>query len=156
MTTQPRKIRSFQDRTPSRQHTGEFSRTQQSLAGETDINNIMSKYQKTGVIQHLNRYQGQYGEFGDVPAYKEGLERVMAAEEMFMSLPSTIRERFGNDPGKFIAFATEPNNIEELRKMGLAPKAPLEGAVERSPLGGAPSTHQPPQEAPQPPQGQTS
>lgn len=130
-------IRSFADRTRCKQHTGEFSRVQQHLAPETDINNIMSKYEKTGVIQHLNRYGGQYGDFGDIPQYQEGLNRVMAAEEMFMSLPSKIRDRFHNDPGNFIAFATDGDNLEEMRKMGLAPPAPLKEPVEERPSLGA-------------------
>jgi len=98
--------------------------TQQNMAAETDINNIMAKYQKTGVLTHVSKYVGQYGDFSGVPDYKTGLEMVMAAEEMFMSLPAKIRDRFGNDPAKFIDFATNEDNIDELRSMGLAPQPP--------------------------------
>lgn len=115
-------IRKFGDRHPVRQHVGEVSMTQQNMAAETDINNIMAKYQKTGILTHVSKYAGQYGDFSGVPDYKTGLELVMAAEEMFMSLPSLIRERFGNDPARFIDFATDSDNQDELIKMGLAPQ----------------------------------
>lgn len=116
------KIVAFGDRTRVRQETGETSLTQQSLAAETDINAIMRKYEKTGVITHVARYAGEYGDFSGVPDYKTGLERIMAADEMFASLPARIRDRFGNDPANFIEFATNPENLPELRKMGLAPE----------------------------------
>jgi len=116
------KIRKFGDRSAVKQHIGEDeSRTQQHMLAETDVNNIMAKYQKTGILTHVARYAGEYGDFSGVPDYKTGLEMVMAADEMFSSLPSSIRERFGNDPAKFINFATNPDNIEDLRKLGLAP-----------------------------------
>jgi len=53
---------------------------------ETDVNNIMRKYEKTGILTHVARYAGEYGDFSGVPDYKEGLERIMAANEMFDSL----------------------------------------------------------------------
>jgi len=76
---------------------------------------------KTGILTHVARYAGEYGDFSGVPDYKEGLERIMAANEMFDSLPARLRDRFGNDPAKFIDFATNPENLDELRTMGLAP-----------------------------------
>lgn len=133
MDSKTPKIRSFFDRQRTKQHTGEESRVQQHLAEETDINRIMAKYQKTGILTHVNRYAGEYGDFSGVPDYKEGLERIQAAEDMFMSLPSSIRDRFKNDPANFIEFATNSDNLEEMRKMGLAPPAPP--VVERPTLG---------------------
>lgn len=103
---------------------GTESMVQQQFAEETNINNIMAKYQKTGLLTHVARYAGTYGDFSGVPDYKEGLERIMAAEDMFMSLPATIRDRFNNDPANFIEFATDASNIDEMRKLGLAPEAP--------------------------------
>ena len=39
------------------------SMTKQSFADECDINNIMKRYIKDGVVNHLNTYQGNYGDF---------------------------------------------------------------------------------------------
>lgn len=107
-----------QDRGP------EESQVQQHLAEDTDINNIMAKYQKTGVFQHVSSVMGEYGDFSDAPDYQTALNRIMEAESTFMELPARVRDRFGNDPAKFVEFSTNPENIEELRKLGLAPEAP--------------------------------
>lgn len=108
----------------------------------------MAKYQKTGVLTHVNQYAGQYGDFSGVPDYKTGLERIQAADEMFMSLPAKIRDRFSNDPANFIAFATDEKNLEEMREMGLAPKKAK--AVEDQPKDQTKAVADPPKEAPKP------
>ena len=46
-------------------------------------------------------------------------------------MPSVIRERFGNDPAKFVDFCVNPANIEAVREMGLAPR-PVEPAKKES------------------------
>jgi len=121
----PLTIRKFGDRKRVKQEQGpEESLVQQHLSAETDINNIMAKYQRTGVFQHVTPMAAEYGDFSDVPDYKSAMERIMAADELFMELPAKVRERFGNDPANFIEFATNPENIEDLRKWGLAPAAP--------------------------------
>jgi phage internal scaffolding protein len=118
-------IRKFGDRVRVRQEQGpEESLVQQSLSADTDINNIMAKYKKTGQFTHVGRMAGEYGDFSNVPDYKTAMEQIMASNELFMELPAKVRERFGNDPAQFITFATDEKNIEELRKLGLAPEAP--------------------------------
>ncbi|AXL15257.1 internal scaffolding protein [Microviridae sp.] len=98
------------------------SRARQSMKDECDINNIMKRYQKTGLISHLKTYQGQYGEFADIN-FHEAMNAVASAQSMFETVPSRIRALFNNDPGRFIEFATDPANLPELRKLGLAPPA---------------------------------
>jgi len=99
--------------------TGE-SLTHQSMAPECDINRIMAKWQKTGVIEHANTYQGQYGDFAETPSYQEAMNVVLESQEMFMTLPSSVRRQFDNDPGQFLAFAVDPSNGEKMIEMGLA------------------------------------
>jgi len=94
-------------------------RTKQSFAKECDINNIMKRYEKDGIVNHFNKYGGMYGDFTGVPEYRDALERVRAADEMFMSLPASIRTRFANDPSGFISFVEDPANKDELLKLGL-------------------------------------
>lgn len=94
---------------------------QQHMRDECDVNVIMARYQKTGELSHLGAIAGSYGDFSDVGDYKEGLERIIAADAAFMELPSSIRDRFHNDPAKFIDFCVDPENLDELREMGLAP-----------------------------------
>jgi phage internal scaffolding protein len=109
--------------------TGE-SLTHQSAKDECDINNIMKKWERTGIIDHQNRYQGEYGDFTNVPDnYQDSLNAVLQADEMFMTLPAKIRARFGNDPGAFLDFVSDPNNQEAIIEMGLATKKQLDKDV---------------------------
>lgn len=102
----------------------EESQVQQHLAEETDINFIMAKYARTGELRHITPLVGEYGDFSDAPDYQTALNRIMEAESLFMELPARVRDRFGNDPAQFVAFATDGKNIDELRSLGLAPEAP--------------------------------
>ena len=97
------------------------SMTHQSMMAECDINRIMAKWQKTGVLEHRNTHEGNYGDFTDVPQnYHEAMEQILAAEEMFSSLPSTVRKKFGNDPGNFLEFVSDKENAAEMVELGLA------------------------------------
>lgn len=96
------------------------SRTLQYFKEECDTNLIMQKYQKLGIIEHVNKNQPQYGDFSQIPNYQEALHKISAAQESFMNLPSSIRARFKNDAGAFVAFSVDEANHSELVKMGLA------------------------------------
>ncbi|AJK28280.1 putative minor capsid protein [Eel River basin pequenovirus] len=96
------------------------SRTKQASRDECDINNIMRKFEKTGLIEHQNRYQGDYGDFSDAMPYHEAMNVVLAADEMFMQLPASIRKQFGHDPQAFLTFASDEKNLDKMREMGLA------------------------------------
>lgn len=115
---------------------GDLGRAKQSMRDECDINRIMSKFQKTGVINHVARYEARYGEATSMN-YRECLETVRRAQEMFLDLPAKARKRFGNDPAEFLAFVSNPENIEEMRKLGLANPAPAKPA--QTGEGGTPS-----------------
>lgn len=114
------------------------SMTKQSERQEADINFIVQRYQKTGVLRHRDTYDGDYGEFAAID-YHEAMNAVTAAQQMFESLPSSIRTRFHNDPGEFVNFVEAPENREELVKMRLArptaepPTPPLEAPLAPEP-----------------------
>lgn len=95
------------------------SMTKQEFAEESDINNIMAQYKRTNVISHVNRYEGKYDDVTGAVDFHTAQNVLIAADAMFMSLPSTIREKFGNDPGAFLEFATKDENREAMGKMGL-------------------------------------
>jgi phage internal scaffolding protein len=120
MTHQPR-IRRFYEREPQFATIGDISMTQQHMKDECDINNIMAKYQKTGLITHVAKYQGIYDDFTVMPDFKTAMDTMMDAQEMFLSLPSDIREKFDNDAGAFVEFATDSRNYDEMVDLGLVP-----------------------------------
>ncbi len=111
------------------------SRTKQSMRDECDINKLMAKYLKTGLLDHLNTHHGDYGDFINFEDYHTSLNRIHDAEKSFMTVPSDIRGRFNNDPSKFLEFVQNPDNAEEMVEMGLAHPPPPE-AIEV--LTGAP------------------
>lgn len=103
----------------------EESRTHQSFKAECDINTIMGKYERGQLIEHVNRYQGDYGDYTKVPqSYDEALNQVIEAKDMFMTLPAKLREKFDNDPAEFLAFVDNPENLDEMRELGLANPLP--------------------------------
>lgn len=97
---------------------GVESRTQQQFKDECDVNNIVAKYQRTGVVEHANRYQASYG---DVSGYDftEAQNLVAAVTQQFETLPSTERKAFGNDPAEYLAYVSDPANAEDAKSRGL-------------------------------------
>lgn len=93
--------------------------TKQSFKDECDVNNIMKKFEKTGLLTHTTKYQGKYADFTKVTDYQSALNTVIEANDAFDSLPSKLRARFANDPAEFLAFVENPNNREEAKKLGL-------------------------------------
>ncbi len=96
------------------------SMTKQSFKDECDINKIMDKFQRAGVINHYAAHAPTYGDASSVD-YLDALLVISQANEMFADLPSSVRKRFNNNPEEFLEFAQNPDNLEECRKMGLAP-----------------------------------
>lgn len=98
------------------------SLTNQASKDEADINTIVRRFGLTGVLP-APKVMPRMLEVDEIVDFRTALEQVTAAQDHFLSLPSGIRERFHNDPQLFIDFATNPHNLPELRKMGLAPEA---------------------------------
>lgn len=94
--------------------------TEQCHKDLCDIEKILDRYDRTGLITHVNKAKANYGDFTLVNEYQESLNLVLEAQDAFDDLPSAIRKRFGNDPGAFFEFVTNPDNGGELVKMGLA------------------------------------
>jgi len=102
----------------------EPTRTKQSEMAACDINNILKRYQKTGQLPDLIKQNPQYGDFTNVLSYQESLNTVAMAQAQFNALDAHIRERFMNDPARFLEFATNPKNNKELIRLGLAVERP--------------------------------
>lgn len=97
--------------------------TQQQFKDDCDINKIMARFVKTGVLEHVrqNNPEGEYG-FASSDTFRDSMEIVADANSMFESLPSAIRNEFENDPAKFLEFAENPENLPQMQEMGLANK----------------------------------
>ncbi len=107
----------------------EPTRTHQSGKDECDINKIMAKYVKTGVLDHQKEYGENYG-FASSIDLLEAMTIVTTANEMFDELPAEVRKKFNHNAGDFLDFVQNPENEAELIKMGLATKKEEEPEIE--------------------------
>lgn len=107
----------------------EPSLTHQSMAADCDINNIMKRFEKTGMIDHVTNHKGDYGDFPDASDYLTSLLKVKESQEMFDSLPAQIRARFDNEPSNFLDFVDDPANRPEMARMGLLTEEAAEAAL---------------------------
>lgn len=104
----------------------EPSLTVQSERDNCDINVIIDRFEKTGVLPVMSQQAIGDVDLYDAPTYQESLNVVIAAQNAFDALPAKIRKEFDNDPAKFLAFVDNPENGDRMIELGLreAPPAP--------------------------------
>lgn len=95
------------------------SLTQQQFKEEADINTIVNRFLKTGVLPTPNTFP-QYVDFEGVFDYQSAMNLVRAADESFMRMDAKLRSRFNNSPQEFLEFFADPANSEEAIRLGLA------------------------------------
>lgn len=119
------------------------SRTQQGFKEECDINTLVERF-GLGYQMPENFRRPTYGDFSDVYDFHSAANAIAQARETFESLPAHLRERFANDPGRFVDFCNDPESIPELQRMGLIrPEAVYDREGRRlsmPPAGAAPGT----------------
>jgi phage internal scaffolding protein len=104
-------------------HCEDASLAQQQFKDETDINTILRQFNVTGELPNSS-ISPKYGDFSGISDYKTALDRVIAADDEFMSLPATLRARFDNDPANLIEFLDNDQNRLEAEKLGLVEPKP--------------------------------
>lgn len=88
--------------------------THQEQKDQCDINNILEKYRRTGVVNHVTKYQEQYGDFTSID-YQEAQNKVAQVNSMFAELPAKDRANFNNDPELFLEFVAQQKNIDDMK-----------------------------------------
>jgi len=84
------------------------SLAKQSEKGSSDINKIVARYHKTGILPQARQAVAQYIDAAMLPDYKTALNTVIESEATFLALPAKVRSHFDNDPEKFVqAFESE-------------------------------------------------
>lgn len=96
----------------------EPSLTKQSFQDECDINRIMDKFTKTGVLNHVARHKERYG-YATATDLREALDIIQEGQDMFDALPARVRKRFNHDPAEFLAFVQDNANYAEMADLGL-------------------------------------
>lgn len=106
-------------------------RTKQSFKDECDINFIMARYERTGVLPDASRLElARYADMSGFD-FQDAMMLVAGAKSAFMELPAELRAQFDNDPGKLVHFmnvAQAPDAAPDVRaeavRLGLLKDAP--------------------------------
>lgn len=115
--------------------SGDPGRTQQEFKDEADINRIMGRV-IAGAEFPPELKVGSFGDFSAVPDFQASLDLIRRAHEQFEGLPAMVRDRFQNDPGKFLAWAHDPSTtLEEAEKLGIL-KDEVVAELERNRVSG--------------------
>lgn len=118
------------------------SMTKGSFKTQCDINVIMSRYKKTGLIQHV-REAGGFNNLPDAFDYHQAMNTIARSKQAFDALPAELRDRFSNEPARLLSFLNDPENRDEAVSLGLVPRP--EKVLEPPPApSGAPAGDQPP------------
>lgn len=108
-------------------------RTQQHFQEQCNINTIVEKARKTGLLSHVNSRIPQYADVSKIPDYMQAMEIIIKADNAFYSLDAKTRERFANDPANMVEFLRDPKNYDDAVKLGLVekPKEPVPEVIQK-------------------------
>lgn len=105
------------------------SLTQQQFKEDSDINTIVDRFMKSGVLPTPVNMP-QYVDYEGIFDFQSAMNVVRQADESFMRLDAKIRARFNNSPQEFLEFFGNPDNVDEAIRLGLAiPQAVAETQV---------------------------
>lgn len=116
--------------------------TEQAHKDRCDVNKIMRKYDKSGLITHVSKFEAEFGDTTGIE-FKSMMDKISSAQSSFNELPSAIRTRFDNEAYKLLQFMDDPNNRDEAIKLGLVRSTwtpETDGLGEHVPEGGNIST----------------
>lgn len=112
---------------------GEKSLTKTDTGVETDINAIVSKFQRTGRFDHLNPMQPRYGDFSAVTDLQTAMLTVDQAWLEFEALPPSVRNAAHGDPKRLLSMLTTEEGCRALEAAGLEFATPQAPSVPSSP-----------------------
>ena len=97
------------------------SLTKQADLKRANIHEILKRASNTGLIPVNSATPLDNTKvLPDVESYHEAVNTVLEAKTTFDNIPSHIRQKFDNDPAKFLEFIADPENQAELVELGLA------------------------------------
>lgn len=103
--------------------------TKQSFKAETDVNNIIKRFDRDGVLSHIREGAPLYLDVSDMPDYRTALDTVNAIDDNFMELPAALRLQFDNDPAQWLDFVNSATR-EEIRDAVDAALSPVDRSVD--------------------------
>lgn len=94
--------------------------THQEFKEESDINTIIDRF---GIGENPIEAQKWVTnvDISNAPGnYQDVMNQLNEARDQFMSLPAKVRSQFDNDPAAFVSFVSDPENLSEMVRLGLA------------------------------------
>jgi len=112
-------LRKFHQRPGRVDENGEIEyTTEQDHKKECDVNEIIKKYDKRGVITHISKIEAKFGDMTGAD-FQAMQNQVILAKNMFNALPAEIRKEFDNNPSSLLEFMEDPNNRDRAIELGL-------------------------------------
>lgn len=103
--------------------------TVESYQEEVDLNRMVKRFGiGDGAIPPAAVDPRHYGDFSEVPDFRQAWDQVKLAENRFLELPADIRSKFDNDPVRLITYLEDPKNWEEAVELKILSKQVREPA----------------------------
>lgn len=93
-------------------------RTEQHHKDATDINKILAQFMDTGIMPQTNP-NPQYGDVSEFN-FQDAQNEIAKAKTLFEELPEHVKANFENEPYKFLNFAQDEKNHDQMVEWGLA------------------------------------
>lgn len=106
---------------------------EQNHKASTDINNIIARHGGYEAVEAVAMMQSNMFRFDDVTGndFSEAMNILVKAREHFDELPVKVRKEFDYNPGKFLDYVQNPDNLDEMIKRGFV--TPVEPKPEPEP-----------------------
>ena len=97
----------------------EPTRTKQDFKNDCDVNEIMRRFNATGIVSHVSEMQPVYGDVRNFDDYAKNLAYVRQADDAFAALPSNVRAELDNNPANLVSFIQNPANRDRCIELGI-------------------------------------
>ena len=78
------------------------------------VNQILERFQRTQLIDHVNQNEPQFGDFTGYD-FQTNSNTIARVQTMFNELPANVREQFDHDPAVYLEFVSNPDNIKDMK-----------------------------------------
>lgn len=100
------------------------SLTEQSHAEEVNINSLIARFNRTGVLGTPTQVREMFfGDFSEIGTRFDAECDIARAKQEFLSLPSSVRAEFSQDPRQFLAeidkLGSDQGVLDKFVRLGL-------------------------------------